>query len=260
MHGTSIRLLVTAVLSLLLVGVLPSQAAAGETFVMRVPMLMYHRITCAPSDSTSLWVCPSRFEAHLRLLRSEGWRTITADRLAREFAARREIGPKRLVISIDDGMVDGYTTAHPILMELGMRATYYVNPGKVRDSGPAWRISFDQMRELEAAGHDVANHSLEHRDVSQLSGDALTKEVERAQVILERELGHRSRTFCYPLGRYDREARRMVRKSGHTLAFTTEYGAYESTSRPMRAPRIRIQGWDDAADVLAKVAPYASGQ
>lgn len=262
MSGPSIRLLAAALLSLIIVGGVPSRAVAGEPFALRVPVLMYHRITCPPpnADLPALWICPVRFEAHLKSLKANGWSTITAHRLARKFEKRRTVGPKRFVISIDDGIADGYTTAHPLLLDAGMRATYYVNPGKVRDTGPSWLISFDQMRALRAAGHDIASHSLDHADLTQLSGAALREQVEDAQAILTEELGYRPRTFCYPLGRNDIEARRVVQESGLTLAFTTAHGALQSTSSPMSAPRIRINGWDTASDVLVKVAPYGSGQ
>ncbi len=259
MQRPSLRLLAAAFLSLIIVGGIPGPAVAGESFALRVPVLMYHRITCAPPDATlpALWLCPGRFEAHLRALDENGWSTITAHRLARKFDKRRAVGPKHFVVSIDDGMADGYTTAHPILLGFGMRATYYVNPGKVHDTGPPWLISFDRMRALRAAGHDVASHSLDHADLTRLSGAALREQVEDAQAILTEELGYRPRTLCYPLGRHDSEVRRVVQESGLTLAFTTAHGALQSSASPMSAPRIRINGWDTASDVLAKVAPYA---
>ena len=99
-------------------------------FTLHVPVLMYHRITRAPADAAlpGLWVSPRLFERQLRALKRQGWRTITAAQLARHLRARRPIARRRLVITIDDGAVDGYRNAAPILDRLGMQGTFCVNP------------------------------------------------------------------------------------------------------------------------------------
>lgn len=235
----------------------PARAAAGEPFAMAVPVLMYHRISCAERDAVlpSLWICPRHFRQHLELLRANGWRSVTADGLARKFEARERFGRKRFVISIDDGALDGYTNAFPILTDLGMVATFYVPAGKPGEG--RGKMTWHHLRELHAAGHDIANHSMDHDSLPGASD--LFYEIERSQRRFFRQLGYRPTTFCYPIGHHDAASRRQVRASGMVLAFTTAYGALERTGDAMRAPRIRVSREESASNVLRKLQPYASG-
>jgi peptidoglycan/xylan/chitin deacetylase (PgdA/CDA1 family) len=243
-----------AILALLLSFGASAGVTAEEPFTARVPVLMYHRITRAPADARwpGLWVAPARFRAHMLLLKRHGWRSITAEQLGRAMRERRPVGPKRFVITIDDGHRDGYRNAAPILAEAGFVATYCVVPGYAQKS---WKISFAQMRKLRAAGHEIANHSLTHVDLASVSGDSLRRQVDGAHQLIAARVGHAPRSLCYPYGRHDAEARRAVRRAGHLIAFTTAYGATHSRGRLMRSPRVRVNGWDRAEQVLAKVSP-----
>lgn len=191
------------------------------------------------------------------MLKRHGWITVTARDVVRQLRLRVPFPPRRFVISIDDGALDGYTQAAPILEELGMHATFFVNPGRM------WmrsRMDWHQLRKLAAAGHEVANHTYRHADLTALSGVILQRRIERAQDLIEEHVGERPLTLCYPYGRHDAESRAAVRAAGIRLAFTTAHGARESTSDRMRAPRIRVNGWDAPASVLARVQPYAAGR
>jgi peptidoglycan/xylan/chitin deacetylase (PgdA/CDA1 family) len=235
----------------------PPGAVAGSTAQassLRVPVLMYHRISAAPSHAAlpHLWVSPRRFRAQLRALKRAGWTTITAKELGRAVMEGRRVGRKRFVITIDDGARDGWWNAAPILEDLGMRATYCVVPGRAHRP---WQLSFRHMRRLRAAGHEIANHSLTHADLRQLSGPSLRRQVFRARWLIRERVGHAPRTFCYPMGFHDAEVRRVVAQAGHLLAFTTVEGARHTATDPMRSPRVRVNGSDTPREVLASVRP-----
>lgn len=239
----------------LLVIVPPTLAQAYE---LRVPVLMYHRITKAPADASlpGLWVAPRRFRAQMAALAAHGWKTITAEELGLAMREHRTVGHKRFVVSIDDGARDGYNFAAPILERFDFRATYCVTPGRAHRP---WQLSFSHMRQLREAGHEIANHSLTHADLPAVSRDRLRHEVRRAQRLIRDRVGHAPRSFCYPYGHHSAAVRRVVAAAGHVLAFTTVDGARQSTSSPMRSPRIRVNGSDGPADLLAKVRPFRLG-
>jgi peptidoglycan/xylan/chitin deacetylase (PgdA/CDA1 family) len=245
-----------AVVPVLLVSVASTTVAhAEDPFVLHVPVLMYHRIRAAPPDAglPELWVSPRRFRAQLAALSAAGWQAITAEELARALHDRRRPGRRRFVITIDDGARDGYRNAAPVLADLGMVATYCVTPGR---AGRAWQLSFRHMRRLRTAGHEIANHSLTHADLSSLSTSGLKHQVMAAHRLIAERVGHEPRTMCYPYGRQDAPVRRLLRRAGYLLAFTTVYGARESTLDPLRSPRIRVNGSDGPASLLRKLRPY----
>src|SRR5688572_3827225 len=78
------------------------QADAGST--ERIPALMYHRILCAPdwTRGPHRWVCPEVFDATLRLLKDNGWDTMTARQVSLRLKLGLSFPPKTFVIVIDD--------------------------------------------------------------------------------------------------------------------------------------------------------------
>ena len=132
-----------------------ARVAAAEGFALRVPVLMYHRISAPPPDAAhpQLWVSPARFRAQLRALKAAGWTSITAEELGRAIRDEERVGPKRFVITIDDGARDGWSNAAPILDDLGMRATYCVLPGLAHRP---WQLDPRRLRGLHEAGHEIA--------------------------------------------------------------------------------------------------------
>jgi len=251
-RGVLVALLVLAPA---MVDPMPSAAASAA---LEVPVLMYHRITKAPPDARlpGLWVAPHRFRAHMRALYRRGWRTITARELSRAVALGRTVGHKRFVVTFDDGARDGYRRAAPILERYGMRGTFCVTPGRAHKP---WQISFKQMRRLREVGHEIANHSLTHADLPRLGARRLRRQVEGARRLIGSRIGQVPTTFCYPFGRQDARVRQAVLAAGHRIAFTTVDGARQSRNNRLQSPRIRVNGWDSAATLVARMRPYARG-
>jgi hypothetical protein len=117
-------------------------------------------------------------------------------------------------LTFDDGRVSQLEKAVPILAEHELRGTFYVNPrGKTEEE---WRARLAPWREVQAARHEVGNHSQNHvcshafRDrrgsAEQPSLETWTPADVEADVLeAERRLGEavpllsgKQRTFCYP--------------------------------------------------------------
>lgn len=113
-------------------------------------------------------------------------------------------------LTFDDGNPSQLQIAAPLLNQLGLRATFYVNP---RGEGESWRERLAPWREVAAAGHEIGNHSLSHtcsrafRDLPDPERPALEdwtlRDVEADVVEAERRLREAipeqtARTFCYP--------------------------------------------------------------
>jgi arylsulfatase A-like enzyme/peptidoglycan/xylan/chitin deacetylase (PgdA/CDA1 family) len=245
------------IVSALVLGSAAATAAAG-TATLHVPVLMYHRIAPAPPHTRlpQLWVSPRLFRAQMRLLAARGWRTITAAELARAAISGRTVGPKRFVITIDDGARDGYAHAAPILEDLGMRATFCVVPGR---TGRPWQLTVAQLVRLHASGHEIANHSLTHADLPAIGAAALRREIAHAARRIERFVGERPATLCFPFGHHDARVRRVVARTGHLAAFTTVEAVAQSPAMRFRWPRVRVSASTSPAELVSRLRPYARG-
>lgn len=87
-----------------------------------VPVLMYHHISPSPGLVT---VSPDHFAAQMHWLKRHGYTALTLDALA-GFLAGEPVPDKSVVITFDDGYVDNWVHAHPVLQATGLHAVLFV--------------------------------------------------------------------------------------------------------------------------------------
>ena len=88
-------------------------------------------------------------------------------------------------------------------------------------------MSWDQIRELRAAGLDIESHTRTHRVLGTLSPRDLAEELRGSSDDLVRELGVAPRALAYPVGKpVARESgiRRELSRAGYVIAFTNGTG------------------------------------
>jgi peptidoglycan/xylan/chitin deacetylase (PgdA/CDA1 family) len=220
-----------------------------------VPVLMYHRVDAlVPADAVGrdLTVEPHAFEAQLQLLRARGIQPITAEALARAIA--RGLRPQRaVVLTFDDGYEDAATTALPLLVKYGARATFYISSGFV---GTPRHVSWKQLRALRAAGMEVACHGTEHLDLSRLDRAGQMREAGGCMRRFAHYLGGPAPiTYAYPAGKYDATTLELMRGLGIRAAFTEHPGTVMDLARPYELPRRRIRHDDTVTQFEALATP-----
>lgn len=94
------------------------------------------------------------------------------------------------------------------------------------DQVPDWAglMSWQQIRELGAQGHEIGSHSLTHPLLPDLDAAQIEREVVQSRSQLARAAGCDVASFCYPNGSYDARALEAVRAAGYTCAVTTRWG------------------------------------
>ena len=242
-------------------GVLPPSLPVQSVGSSRgVPILMYHyiRVNPVPTDRIGfgLSIAPADFESQMTYLESRGYRSVTIAEIASGAAAR---GPGRPVaITFDDGYDDAYTVANPILARHGFKATFYIITALV---GRSRYMSWEQVRELAAAGNVIGSHTMNHRDLTRLDVMSLYAELAVSQTTLEAQVGQPVLDFCYPSGRYDLAVRDMVRHVGYRTAVTEQPGRARPGDDLLALPRVRVYGgvtldrFAELVEGVARVTP-----
>ena len=93
-------------------------------------MVYYHSIV----DANDGWQfrhlsCPvSIFESHLKALRWANFHTISLQMLYGYMAEGKEIPSRSVVLTFDDGYLDNWVYAYPLLKKYGLHGTIFVNP------------------------------------------------------------------------------------------------------------------------------------
>ncbi|MEV3857203.1 polysaccharide deacetylase family protein [Streptomyces sp. NPDC050095] len=111
-------------------------------------------------------------------------------------AAHAAPGPVTVSLTFDDGSADHYSAALPILDDHGMKATFYVNSGRLGASG---YLTAAQVQQLQSEGHEIAGHTVTHARLPDLSPDDQRREICNDRVALL-NLGLTVKNFAYPFG------------------------------------------------------------
>ncbi|NAZ85512.1 polysaccharide deacetylase family protein [Kineococcus sp. T90] len=134
-------------------------------------------------------------------------------------------------LTFDDGFRSQEVAAR-VLADKGMAGTFYVNSSSI--GYPAY-LTVAQLRGIDAEGHEIGGHGLDHEALTELPADAARRQVcdDRATLAT---FGFDPRSFAYPYGAYSPEVRRVVQDCGYSSARTSS-GLYDSPELCSSCPR-----------------------
>jgi len=106
-------------------------------------ILLYHQVINTGDDPHKIAVSPGNFLAQMRYLK-KNYNIISLDKLV-SYLKQRRIPSKSVVITFDDGYVDNYLYARPILEELEIPATFFIVTSYVNTNRLFWWDSFSRI-------------------------------------------------------------------------------------------------------------------
>jgi len=121
---------------------------------------------------------------------------------------------KLAVLTFDDGYLDTFTTAFPVLNAHGLPFTIYIATSFIGDDSSCHdRLTWGQLSEMLASGLvTVGAHTDSHADLRTLEEDQVADEIRRSNELIESRLGVRPRHFAYPWGYWGSTADEIVRR------------------------------------------------
>lgn len=231
----------------------PGPTPDGVRREVEVPILMYHYISTPPPGADAirrdLSVPPQLFASHLQALRQAGYQSITLRMLFDHLMRGQPLPDKPILITIDDGYADAYVNAFPLLQEYGFTAAFFVITDFVNEQRPEY-ASWDQWREMAAAGMEIGCHSRNHPDLRGQSVDYLVWQALGCKESIELELGFHPRFISYPSGGYDQQTIAVFHSAHYWGGLSSHQGLRQSSDRPFELVRIRVRGSHTADDLL----------
>ncbi len=216
----------------------------GISVTVRVPILMYHYVSLPPEDAdiyrVDLSVSPDNFRAQMQYLADNGHTTIDLYTLSRAITNHEPLPPKPVILTFDDGYVDNYEIAYPILESFGFVGTFFI-PTEFIDNNRAGYMTWAMIEEMAAAGHRFEPHSRTHPDLRARDNDYLIWEILGPQETLTAHIGYTPRYFAYPSGRYDEHVLTMLHQLDFWGGVTTIAGAEHGFENRYTWPRLRIR-------------------
>ncbi|MEW6404074.1 MAG: polysaccharide deacetylase family protein [Chloroflexota bacterium] len=176
-----------------------------------VPIILYHRIAVS-STGSQYYVPPEKFEAEMKLLHDWQYTTISTGLLIKAITEGADLPPRPIIITFDDGHLNNYTTAFPIMQKYGFTGVLYIVGSYM---GADNYMDAGQIKEMAAAGWEVGSHSMTHKDLTHVDSDVLRWEVVDSREKLEAELGVPVLTFAYPYGFSSESALDYVHFAGY---------------------------------------------
>lgn len=240
----------------LLAALMGSQCSASDASPdhPEAVILVYHHVALGTPASTS--VTPDRFAEHLGLLEHGGYAVIALQRVIAALERDEPLPPRSVALTFDDAYRSVYTQALPALEARGWPFTVFVSTRAV-DEGHANTMTWDELRDLEARGGAVGNHSRSHDHlVRPRPGEKaedwrarVIDDVLAAQSRLEEELERPLSAFAYPYGEFDLEIRNLIRTLGF-LAVGQQSGPVGTGTDPWAIPRFPVATGFDSPDRL----------
>lgn len=191
-----------------------------------VPILMYHYVNDEEPSRSRLGISPATFERQMRFLSEHKYNVIPLEELADLIRNKRKIPPKTAAVTFDDGYLDNYTQAYPILKKYNIPATIFVVINRVgKHMGNDDYMSWAQIKELSDSGLiTIGSHSINHPNLSEIeSEEEMELEILDSKNILEESLARQVNLFSYPFGGINHLARSIVISSGYQAAVGTNF-------------------------------------
>lgn len=174
-------------------------------------VIVFHRVTGeVPEDGIT--IAPRRFEGVLSMLKDH-YTVISASELVDRIRARRDFSGREVVITFDDGYLDNYTVAAPLLERFGFPAVFFLTAGyigtdkpfpwDVQKQTPGALMSWEQAREMAARGFEIGCHTLTHPDLGKEPIASAGRELIDVRPFMQEKIAAPVRHFAYPFGRRD---------------------------------------------------------
>lgn len=203
----------------------------------KVIVLNYHKID---NMHISLSVKPEDFERQMKYLAEHNFRSITPQELYAALVGGAELPENPVLITFDDGYMDNYTNAYPILKKYGLKATIFVITGFLDRAQPGY-FTWGQAAEMEASGLiNIESHTVTHTSLTDLTEEQVKMELERSKNDIERRLGKQVDFLAYPTGTYNLHIAALVKEAGYKGAFTVKYGNVDRASNVFAIERVPV--------------------
>lgn len=219
----------------------PSHTPTPTPVQKNIPIVMYHYVEYVEDEGDtirkSLNIVPHLFDAQLAEIERLEYETYFVRDVPGLLRGDITTDKKPVVLTFDDGYLDFYTDAFPILQKYNMKATVYVVYNFIGGSG---FMNAAQIQELQETGLvEVGSHAIDHYNMLGLWEDEARRQITKSKPLLEDLLGFPIETFAYPSGGFNGDIADMVKEASYSAAVSTRHGTVQMERDMFSLYRIR---------------------
>jgi peptidoglycan/xylan/chitin deacetylase (PgdA/CDA1 family) len=216
-----------------------ASVSPDQTGEVSIPVLNYHSI--GVTKGNTLVLDPKKLTQQMDYLAEQGYSPLTLSDFILLLEKKKPAPARPVLLTFDDGYIDNYEQAMPILKRHGFPATIFISPGTIGQEG---KLNWKQIKEMHEAGWDIQPHGMTHPHLPELSAAEQKEEITHSRLQIEQQLGTKADIFCYPFGEFNKQTLTILKEEGFRYAFTIRQGRTASSQDPFHLKRIYVNSED----------------
>ena len=240
----------------------PLATGASTVSSSKLPILTYHRVAPVGAENMNRYrVDPAQFEQQLKYLSDSGYYSVSWEGWLNAMFTRKPMEGRPIAITFDDGYLDFYEYAWPLLKKYGFTATVFLVTemvGKTNTWDALYGETVDLMdwkeiQELSAEGIQFGSHTATHKALTSLSAEQLATEGILSRMKLAKMLGSGTEIIAYPYGDTDPVVAHVMGACGYQVGLTCNPGFAGFGDDSMSLPRVEVKGSDTLQEFVSKL-------
>lgn len=215
-----------------------------------VPVIFYHSIEA--SKDNELKMSKEKFRKEMQYLKDNKYTTLTLDEFYDYIKNNKSIPENSILITFDDGYVDNYTNAYPVLKEFGFNATIFVITDMIGNHYDY--LTRDQIKEMSQNGIDIASHTAGHENLLEISKKNQVETLKKSKEVLEDITGKKIEYVAYPFGDFNDITIEATKEVGYKMAFSTIRGWSDGNDDSYKIKRVYISAFISDEDFKSRVS------
>lgn len=223
-----------------------------------VPILMYHGVgTESPDGWGDMLISADLFDKQLAYLKERGYKIVSVEELAERFRTNQSVD-KYVAMTFDDGYVNNYKFAFPLLKKYDAKATFYIIYNAIGTEG---YMSDLQVYEMLWAGMNIGSHSMSHVNLVETDASDYQRELAGSRMLLGQCFEEVIvESISYPNGAYNSLVMQAASDYGYKEGVTGNMGVNTHESfkeNPFEMYRVGIYDRGNGVDGFAKMIEKA---
>ncbi|MBS5822669.1 MAG: polysaccharide deacetylase family protein, partial [Clostridium argentinense] len=213
-----------------------------------VPILYYHSIQ--KNGENELMMNPELFRSQIQWLKDNNYTSLTLEELYNYIKFNTPVPEKSVVITLDDGYVDNYTNAMPIINEFDFDATIFMVSDFINNPN---FLTENQLKELEKNKITIESHTVNHLNLANISREKQKEELEESKKHLGSLLNKSVDYIAYPYGSYTDDTKDIAVETGYKMGFSTNSGWASGNSDLFSIPRVYMSDFYDMNEFIRRM-------
>lgn len=180
----------------------------------KLPVLMYHNVSEATTNSVGLTISIEKLEEQFKFLKDNGYTTLHFKDL-QALKGPSDYPDKAVIITFDDVYVNQFEYAYPLLQKYELKASFYI-PFQYVGGSDDWNdgtepiMSVAQLQSLAPETIELGLHSYAHGNYSDMSVEDIQEDFDKCKAFIVEHNLEIHNTLAYPYGKFPRKGEEQL--------------------------------------------------